>query len=186
MIIEEIFTKLAQHMEEGIAFHKTLAQAYDFIGLCGFAKCHIYHWIEETKGYECLLHYYSTHYHKLLNITPAAKTDIIPATWYKYSTMDVDINTKRQSTKDLMTKWIEWEKQTKTLYTQMYKELCDLNEIAAADKIKCYILDVTDELKHAEKKYIKLESIDYSINTIISWQQPMYRKFKKQLEHLYD
>ena len=100
--------------------------------------------------------------------------------------MDVDINTKRQSTKDLMTKWIEWEKQTKTLYTQMYKELCDLNEIAAADKIKCYILDVTDELKHAEKKYIKLESIDYSINTIISWQQPMYRKFKKQLEHLYD
>jgi len=52
----------------------------------------------------------------------------------------------------------------------MYQELVAINEIAAAEKIKCYILDVTEELKHAEKKIIKLESLGYDINTIIKWQ----------------
>lgn len=51
----------------------------------------------------------------------------------------------------------------------MYKELCNLGEVAAANKVKCYICDVDEELKHAEKKLIKLETIDYNIGTIISW-----------------
>lgn len=63
----------------------------------------------------------------------------------------------------------------------MYSELCGLKEIDAANKIKCYICDVSDELKHAEKKLIKLETIDYNINTIIGWQQSMYKKFKKKM-----
>ena len=182
MTVEEIFTKLAQHIEEGICFHKTIAQAYDFLGLYGFAKCHIYHWIEETKGYECLLHYYSTHYYKLLNTTSPDKLDIIPMAWYKYDTMAVDTNTKRQATQNMMKKWVDWERETKKLYQEMYKELCDIGEVAAAMKIKCYIYDVSEELKHAEKKLIKLETIDYNINTIISWQQPMYKKYKKQMK----
>lgn len=181
MTVEEIFIKLAQHMEEGTCFHKTLAQAYDFLGLYGFAKCHVYHWIEEAKGYECLLHYYSTHYHKLLNLAPVAKPDIIPTTWYKYDTMAVDTNTKRQSTQMMMKKWVDWERETKKLYQDMYKELCELGEVAAAMKVKCYICAVDEELKHAEKKLIKLETIDYNINTIISWQQSMYKKYKKQI-----
>lgn len=181
MTTEEIFSKLAQHMENGVMFHKTLAQAYDFLGLCGFAKCHIYHWMEEEHGYECLLHYYSKHYHKLLDITPAAKPDIIPSTWYKYTTMAIDISTKRQATKDLMNKWLAWEQETKKLYCEMYKELCDLGEVADAMKIKYYICAVDDELIHIEKKLIKLETIDYNIGTIISWQKPMYNKYKKKM-----
>lgn len=169
-------------MEEGIAFHKTLAQAYDFLGLYGFAKCHEYHHIDETKGYECLLHYYSTHYHKLLIVENIPKPNIIPDTWYKYTTMAVDVNTKRQATQTMMKKWVEWEQETKKLYQEMYKELCDINEIAAANKIKYYICAVDEELKQAEKKLLKLETIDYNIGTIINWQQPMYKKFKKKLK----
>lgn len=179
MTVEEIFAKLAQHMEEGIDFHKSLSQAYDFLGLCGFAKCHSYHWISETKEYECLLRYYSTYYHKLLNIIPITNSDIIPAAWYKYNTAEVDSNTKRQATQSMMRKWVEWERETKKLYQEMYKELYDIGEIAAAEKIKYYICAVDEELKHAEKKFIKLETIDYNINTIISWQQSMYKKYKK-------
>jgi len=63
----------------------------------------------------------------------------------------------------------------------MYSELCNLGEIAAACEIKCYICAVDEELKHAEKKLLKLETIDYNINSIVSWQQPMYKKFKKQM-----
>jgi len=72
--------------------------------------------MEEIKGYECLLHYYSTHYHKLLNTNDVPNPDIIPGTWYKYNTMEVDTNTKRNTVKTLMEKWVEWERETKKLY----------------------------------------------------------------------
>lgn len=186
MTVEEIFDTLINHMKEGMEFHAELARGYDFIGLYGFTKCHEYHYLAETKGYESLLHYYSTRYHKLINISEVPKHNLIPEAWYKYTTMAVDSGTIRTAVKSMMEKWVEWEKQTKKLYQKMYKELYDLGEIASAREIKCYIDDVDDELKHAEKKLIKLIAIDFDIVIITEWQQPMYRKFKKRLKHIYD
>ena len=182
MTVDEIFTKLAAHMVEGMMIHDTLSKGYDFLGLYGFSKCHEYHRIEETKGYECLLHYYSTRYHKLLEIKNIPEPEIIPANWYKYTTMAVDVATKRQAVKTMTEKWVEWERNTKKLYQDMYKELFELGEIAAANKINCFICDVDEELKHAEKKLIKLETLGYDIGTIVNWQQPMYKKYKKKLK----
>lgn len=179
MTVDEIFTKVASHMIEGMMIHDALTHGYSFLGLYGFAKCHEYHHIAETKGYMQLMSYYSSRYHKLLNIDKIPQPEIIPQTWYKYTTMDVDTNTKRQAIQTMMKKWIEWERDTKKLYQEMHQELCTLGEVAAADEIKEYIRDVDDELKHAEKKFIKLESIEYNISTIIDWQQPMYKKYKK-------
>jgi len=95
---------------------------------------------------------------------------IIPEAWYKYTTMAVDVNTKRSAVKDMMGKWVKWEQDTKKLYQEMRQELCTLGEVAAALEIDCFIKDVDDELVHAEKKFIKLETIGYDIGTIISWQ----------------
>lgn len=182
MTVDEIFTKFAAHMVEGMMIHDTLSKGYDFLGLYGFSKCHEYHYIEETKGYECLLHYYSTRYHKLLDIKNIPEPDIIPTNWYKYTTMAVDVATKRTAVKTMMEKWVEWERNTKTLYQEMYKELFELGEITAANKINCFICDVDEELKHAEKKLIKLETLGYDIGSIVGWQQSIYKKYKKKLK----
>jgi len=63
----------------------------------------------------------------------------------------------------------------------MRQELCTLGEVAAALKLDCFICNVDKELIHAEKKWIILETIGYDINTIISWQEPMYDKYKKKI-----
>ena len=181
MTIEEIFTKLAAHMVEGIMFHDEVAKAYDFLGLYGFAMCHNYHHMEETEGYLCLSHWYSCHEHKLIKLPELTKTEVIPATWYKYATTDVDTNTKREAVKTLMTKWVEWEKETKKLYQEMRQELCAIGEVAAALKLDCYIKCVDKELIHAEKKHIKFETLNYDISTIIKCQESMKNKFKKKL-----
>lgn len=178
MTVEEIFGKLASHMVEGIMIHDDMANAYDFLGLCGFAKCHDHHHIEETKNYRCLSHYYSTHYHKLLKLNELEQPKIIPDTWRKYSTPDVDVNTKRNAVKDLMNKWVTWERDTKKLYQEMRQELCAIGEVAAALKIDCYICDVDEELIWAEKKWMKLETLGYDIGTILKWSSEMYKKFK--------
>jgi len=106
MTVEEIFSKLATHMAQGLQFHNTLMRGYDFLGLYGFSKGQEYHYLEEARGYSCLLHYYSSHYHKLLTIENTPIDTIIPENWYKYTTMDVDVGTKRNAVKTMMDKWI--------------------------------------------------------------------------------
>ena len=185
MTHEQIFNEILDHMMEGITLHHELVCAYDFLGLYGFSKCHEYHYFAENKGFEHLLHYYSTRYHKLIRVNFNQKESIIPENWYKYTTMAVDVNTKRQAIKTMIEKWVTWERETKTLYQNMYKELVNIGEIASANELNKYICDVDDELKHAEKKLIKLETVGYDINAIIGWQDNMDKKFNKELEELF-
>ena len=67
----------------------------------------------------------------------------------------------------------------------MYKALYDAGEIAAACILKEHICDVDDELKHAEKKMIKLETLGYDIGTIVGWQKSMYNKYDEKLKCLF-
>ena len=181
MAVEEIFSKLASHMMVGVRFHNQMAQAYNFIGLRGFAMCQTYHYIEESEGYSKLLNYYSMNYHKLIIIEQEEIAKIIPDNWYKYTTFDVDTTTKRTSIKELFTSWIDWERQTKKLYQELRQQLVYENEIDAALKIDEYITDVSKELRHAERELITLNSINYDLVEISSWQEPLYNKYKKKL-----
>ena len=181
MTIEEIFNKIATHMIQGIMYHDELAKAYDFLGFFGYAKCQDYHHLEEELNYRKLSHYYAKHYFKLLQVENIPKPNIIPQNWFKYTTQDVDTNTKKTAIKDLMFKWTEWEKSTKELYQTSRQELLLLNEVAAALYIDDLICDVDKELRHAQKKLIKLETIGYDLITIMSEQEELYNKYKKKL-----
>ena len=181
MTTEEIFNKLATHMCEGVAIHDELAKVFDFIGLWGFSKCHIYHSVEEKAGFSKLSHYYATHYFKLLQLDIIEKPKFIPETWYKYSTQAVDNNTKKNTVKDLITKWVEWERSTKKFYQSMRQELTSLGELAAAIKLDSYIVDVDSELHDAEKLLIKLETWGYDMIEITNYQSFLSKKYKKKL-----
>lgn len=182
MTVEEIFNKIATHMTEGIMIHDYMQQGYDFLNFYGYSRCQEYHYIEEVKDYKKLSHYYSTHYHRLLQIGEIAKPDFLSSSWYKYTSIAFDTNTRRQAVQTLMRKWVEWEQETKKLYSEMYIELYKLNEIAAANEIKYYICAVDKELKNAEKKLVELETIDYNIETIMDWQKAIHKKYKKKLK----
>lgn len=181
MTIEEIFNKIVRHMCEGIMFHDEMVQAHEFLGFWGMAKCQMNHLCEEKQGYLQLIYYYSTHYFRLLQPEEAAKPKLIPEVWYKYTTQAVDTGTKKTSLKDLMTKWIEWERSTKKLYQEMRKELEALGELDAAMEIDKYIRDVSKELSHAEKILLKLESVNYDMVYIEEWMEDLDRKYTKKL-----
>lgn len=178
MTVEEIFNKLASHMVEGIMYHDDMAKAYDFLALSGFARCHDYHHICETKSYRKLSHYYATHFHKLLKLEQLKQPQIVPDSWYKYKTTDVDIATKRSAVKELMEKWVAWETETKTLYQAMRQELCAIGEVAAALYLECLICDVDEELVWAQKKQIKFETLGYDIGAIIQCSDALHKKYK--------
>ncbi len=181
MTVDEIFNKLISRMVEGVMYHNEFAKAYDFLGLYGYSYCHFLHYLEENKNYQQLSHYYSTHYYKLITKENITQPEIIPNNWYKYTTIVVDVGTKRNAIKDLMNHWITWERSTKKLYEDMQQELENLHEVSAALYINNFILDVTKELRQAEKHLIELESINYDMTKIIEWQEKMEKKYKKKL-----
>lgn len=184
MTVEEIFNKLASHMVEGIMYHDDMAKAFDFLGLHGYAKCQDYHHFEETKNYRELSHYYATHYFKLLQVN-IEQPQIIPETWFKYSSQAVDNGTKRNAIKEIFTKWKNWEESTKKLYQELYTELTNLSEGAAAIKISKYLSDVDAELHDVWKELLTLEAINYNLDVILPNQKELRKKYKKLSKKLF-
>jgi hypothetical protein len=52
-------------------------------------------------------------------------------------------------------------------------------------KITYFLCDVDQELRHAESKWMNLESTGYDINHIMSKQEKMYKKYKEKIECLF-
>lgn len=182
MTIEEIYSNINEHMINGLMLHDQLANYYDFLGLGGYKRCHEYHYFKENMAYRSLNRYFINHHNKLI---PEAKFDnisIIPNSWYEHVREDVDISTKKNGVKMGLEKWVEWERKTKKLYEQMYKEAMEIGEVASAHKIMCLVKDVDCELKKAERYWLNKESIGYDMTAIVEEQNKKHDKYKKKME----
>jgi len=181
MTLDEIFSELSSHMVKGIMLHSQMASYYDFLQLKGYVRCHEYHFISESNSYRKLNRYYLNHCNKLIHETRVENPEIIPENWYKYSRMDVDIDTKKNAIKTAMNKWISWETETKELFERVYCELLDLNEIATALFIGEFVKDVDEELKWADRECLDLMSVNYDMTYILERQDILHCKFKSML-----
>lgn len=186
MTVEEIFSHLSAHMIKGLMIHDQFSSVYGFLNLCGYKKCHEYHYFEESFNYRCLQDYYLEHFGKLIPEEKISNPDVIPTNWYKYHRAEVDVNTKRAAIKDMMKKWVDWEKETKQLLQQSYKELYEMGEICAALKIAELLKDVSQELKYAEEKHINLETTGYDIGAIVGEQQSLCKKYWEKMKCIYE
>lgn len=184
MTIDEIYEKLIQHMTKGLMFHEKLADYYDFLGLKGYKRCHEYRFFEETIKFRKVVKYYINHYSKLPSETLIDSPKVIPANWYSHIREDVDIQTKRNSVKTGIQLWKDWEIETKKLYEQLFKELCELNDVSSSNMLSCLICDVDKELKYVQRKWLELKAIDYDMKIIIPCQQEIHDKYKKKMKEL--
>ena len=184
MTVEEIFDKLSSHLVLGLMTHEQFCNYYDFLGLQGYKRCHEYHYMKENLAYRGICRYYINHYNKLIPESKFENPEIIPANWYKYTRFDVDANTKKNAVKSGLQKWKEWETTTKKLYEQMFKELMNIDEVAAACKVKELVHDVDMELKKIDRYILEKEAVNYDIGHIISEQKHKHEKYKKKAEKM--
>lgn len=185
MTLEEIFSNINKHMSKGLMIHDQIANAFSFLNLRGYRKCHEYHYYEESINYRELNNFYLKYFQKLIPTQEIENPEIIPSSWHRYMREDVDINTKRQQVRELFKKWIDWENETKTLLQSSYKELDSMGEDFAAEKIMYFLKDVSNELAIAQEKYINLKSIDYDIVSIVEEQDILYEKYKEKIKQLH-
>ena len=186
MTVDDIYSKIATHMIQGMMFHEQLANYFDFLGLKGYKKCHEYHFFEESKAYRSVCRYFINHHNKLIKTAPVDDPHTIPDSWYKYSRHSVDVNTRKNAVENAIEIWVKWETDTKILYEQSYDELLDIKEAASAFKIKELIEDVDRELEHAECKYIKLKAIDFDMSVIVPEQNILYKEYCRKLKRFSD
>ena len=179
MEIHEIFSGLSNHLLIGYMIHESMSDYFDFLNLKGYTRLQEHRAKQEMKGYKKLHRYYTSRYNKLIPEVKFDAPEIIPANWFEHTKQDVDTNTKRTAVRDAFNRWVDWEKETKALYQQMYSELVALGEIDTSIEIGRYIQDVSKELEKAECMKINLESVDYAMDCILDEQQHYHDMYKK-------
>ena len=182
MTLLEIYDKLSNHILTGMMIHEQMANYYDFLGLEGYKRCHEYHFFKETMHYRNVCRYFINHHNMLIPEGLVDVPDLIPESWYMHSRQDVDQETKRKSVKLGLEKWVEWERDTKKFYQDMYNELLEIGKTASALEIACLIKDVDCELKKAERYHLNKEAIGYDMTVIVAEQKKKHNKYKKKCE----
>ena len=184
MTVDEIFSSLSEHMIEGLMIHSQISDYFAFIGLDGYQEWHKYHYFEENSNYKKLGDYYLHHYNKIITERSFKNPSIIPENWYQYTRQDVNNQIRNSAVQMVIERWVGWEKSTKKLYETLYKELITLNEIAAAEELSKYIIDVDYELAEACQKHIELVANDYNISDIITEQKNYKKHYKKKIREI--
>lgn len=181
MDVSELFIELLEHLQQGINFHEQATNYFSFLTLRGYEKCQEYHYYEEIRNYRKLYNYYINNYCKLLKLSYPRYSDLIDSNLYKYTREQLDTNTIRVGARTIMRAWVKWEDDTKIFLETKYKQLVDLNEIAAALEVSKLIKDVSKELQHAKDKKIQLELTDYDIVMIQEEQVELYKEYKDKI-----
>ncbi len=184
MDTQEIFKQTSERLIEGMMVHDSMASYYDFLGLKGYKRVHEYHFLKESIAYRKINRYYINIYSMLIPKGMPKDPAVIPASWKGVKRENVDISTKRNAVKTAIEKYVSWETETKNLYSQLYKELENNQEINACIELEKLIKEVTMELKTASRKHIELKSIDYDIIYISQEQQKIHDCYKSKMKRL--
>lgn len=185
MTVDEIFSKISQHMVEGLMIHSQMSDYYNFLGLEGYYKCHLYRYHRESNEYKELNDYYIKNYNKLIPEAQNSNPNVIPADWFKYNRSQVDVATRKAAIQAGFKKWVDWEYSTKILLQQMYQELTAIGEIAGAIKIKEMLKDVSEEYKIAYQEMIEVKAIDYDMGVIMDKQDALTDSYCKKIKKLF-
>jgi hypothetical protein len=170
MTTHNIFTKLANRMVGAMMTHTQLTELFNFIDLKSDAKRQKKQLHEETDGLLKLEKYAAQHHHILITSNNPQQVDILNIGMLKQQNDELSPDNKIYLIQYALKEWIEWEKKSKIIYEDAYRNLVDMSEIAAADFVLQYVRDVDKELRDAELLYRVRDAIDWDLATIYDKQ----------------
>jgi hypothetical protein len=170
MTLKEIYTALANRMVGAIMIHSQLVQIFAFVDLLPDMRKQESQLQEETHDYSELNKYYIQHHHNILIADNPPQIDILNLGLLKKSSDELSTEDKMYLIKYGMKEWIEWERKSKVIYEDSYRELLDISEVASADFVSRFVRDVDLELKEAEKIFRVREGIDWDLSAIYDKQ----------------
>lgn len=170
MTLHEIYTALANRMVGAMMIHSQLVQVFAFVDLLPDMRKQESQLQEETHGYSELNKYFIQHHHDILIADNPPQIDLLNISIFKKSNKELTSEDKSKIIQYGMKEWIEWERKSKILYEDSYRNLVDISEVASADFVSRYVRDVDLELKEAERIFRVREGIDWDLSTIYDKQ----------------
>lgn len=170
MTVKEIYTALANRMVGAMMIHSQLVQIFAFVDLLPDMRKQESQLLEETHGYSELNKYFIQHHHNILVADNPPQIDILNNSLFNKFSDELTTEDKMYIIKYGMNEWIKWEKESKILYEDSYRNLIDISEVASADFVSRYVRDVDLELKEAEKIFRVREGINWDLSAIYDKQ----------------
>ena len=170
MTLHEIYSALGNRMVGAKMLHSQLVQIFAFVDLLPDMRKQESQLQEETHGYSELCKYFIQHHHNVLVANNPPQIDILNLGILKKSSDELTTEDKMYIIKYGMQEWIEWEKQSKILYEDCYRNLVDISEVASAEFVMRFVRDVDLELKEAERIFRVREGINWNLDTIYDKQ----------------
>lgn len=169
--MHKIFKKLSNRMVGAMMIHTQLTEFFNFIDLEADAKRQKRQLHEEMDGLIKLEKYAARHHHILVTSDNPPQVDVLNIGMLKAPNDELTPDNKTYLIQYAMKEWIVWEKESKIIYEDAYRNLMDLSEVAAADFVLQYVKDVDKELRDAELLYRCRDAIDWDLPTIYEEQQ---------------
>lgn len=170
MTLHEIYTALGNRMVGAMMIHSQLVQIFAFVDLLPDMRKQESQLQDETHGYSELCKYFIQHHHNVVVADNPPQIDILNLGMLKKSSDELTSEDKIHLIKYGMREWIEWEKQSKILYEDCYRNLVDISEVASAEFVMRFVRDVDLELKEAERIFRVREGINWNLDTIYDKQ----------------
>ena len=142
MPMHEIFKKLSNRMVGAMMIHTQLTELFNFIDLESDAKRQRKQLHEESDGLLKLEKYAAQHHHMLITSDNPPQVDILNLDILEHPNDKLSPDDKIHLIQYALKEWIEWEKKSKVIYEDSYRNLVDMSEIAAADFVLQYAKDV--------------------------------------------
>lgn len=178
MGVKDIFNKVSDTILKGMMIHEQLMNAYLFMELEGYAKCHEHHYSHETKNHIKVSKYLLDNYGYLIEQGRIEPPELIHPKWYGAHKSELDPKNRIRSVKDLTYSWITWEVEAFDSFNRAYKDLFNEGEFAAAEFIKEFSVETAEELSWARSEALKLEAVNYDPVYIMEEQPRLKKKFK--------
>lgn len=182
--IEDVYAIVQKRMCLATDFHSQLADFFCFLGLQGFKRMCEYQYMKECAESRKVHRKYIDHHHRIIppsiDVYAGEKPDIIPKDWNRYTTQDIDDNVIPKFVRMALTKYYEWETETKDIITEQCERLMQMNAYADYEFLKEMILDVEKEIKKVMRLYEQLNGTGYDVTMIHGMQDKYHEKYKKK------
>lgn len=179
--VDDVFAEINARQIAALMMHDQMADYFDFLGLSGYKRLHLYQYFAESKEHRDVAHYYINHHGKLIPDRFEGNVQMIPESWRSANRMSVGKSTKQKAVEDGFSVYLGWEQATKDVYQKYATALREQGYVADAIFVDRLVEDVDNELERLERIITDLITSGYDPVYIVESQKELHDKYKKKM-----
>ncbi len=179
--VDDVFAEINARQIAALMMHDQMADYFDFLGLSGYKRLHLYQYFAESKERRDVAHYYINHHGKLIPDRFEGNVQMIPESWRSANRMSVGKSTKQKAVEDGFSVYLGWEQATKDVYQKYATALREQGYVADAIFVDRLVEDVDNELECLERIITDLITSGYDPVYILESQKELHDKYKKKM-----